>query len=125
MPRTVALVVRKRFGDKLDGVIPGRLVAERLSVRMQAADGWVEQPVLVLDLFVAPLSALAEVAVVRAALPEVCHASHEAAVGFDVDGATDVTEPADRFRGVQLPRVQSKMAIGQRPDRTDRDTHAA
>ena len=98
---------------------------ERPSVRLRAADGRVKQPVLVLNLFVAPLATLAEVAVVRAALPEIRHATHETAVGFHVEGATDITESADRFRRVELPRVEPKMAVGQRPDRADRDAHAA
>src|SRR5215216_6467111 len=72
-----------------------------------------------------PLAALAQVAVVRAALPEIRHPSHEAAIGFNVEGATDVAEPADRFCRVELPRVQTKMAVGQRPDGADRDAHAA
>ena len=121
----VTLVVRQRFGDDLDGVVPGRLVRELPTVRLRAPDGWVKQSILVLNLLVTPLAALTEVAVVRAALPEIGHATHETAVGLDVEGAADVAEPADRLRGVELPWVESEMAVGQRSDRADRDAHAA
>ena len=78
-----------------------------------------------LDLLVAPLAALAEVAVVDAALPEIGDAADEPAVRLDVDGAADVAEAADRLGGVELPRVVTEVAVGQGADRADGDAHAA
>src|SRR5918997_4480300 len=100
-------------------------MGERAPVRVDAADCWVKQSVLVLNLLVSPFAALAEIAVVGASLPEIRHATHQPAVGLDVESATDVAEPADGFRGVELPWVQAEMAIGQCPDRADRDAHPA
>ncbi|MCD6059072.1 MAG: hypothetical protein K0Q89_2602 [Thermomicrobiales bacterium] len=100
-------------------------MGERPSIRVDAADRWVEQAVLVLNLLVSPLAALAEVAVVGTPLPEIRHATHETAVGLDVEGATDVTEPADRFRRVELPGVEAEVAISQCADWADRDAHSA
>src|SRR5918995_6198627 len=76
-----------------------------------------------LDLFMTPFAALAEVAVVGAALPKVRHATHETAISFHVESATDVAESADRFRRIELPWVEPEMAVGQSPNGADRDAH--
>ena len=125
MPRTgrpgSAPAIRRR-----DSMASSQVVSwvNRRPSACSAADRWVKQPVLVLNLLVSPLAALAKVAVVGAALPEIRHASHETAVGFDVEGATDVAESADRFSRIELPGVQTEVAVGQRSDRADRDAHA-
>src|SRR5262245_43650287 len=96
----------------------------RAIVELTANDR-VEQPRSALNLFVAPLASLTEIAVVRAAFPGVLDPTHQTAIGFDVERAADVAVTANRFRGVELPGMESEVAISQSPDWTDGDTHAA
>src|SRR5687767_13325556 len=92
---------------------------------MRAADSWVKQAVLVLNLFVAPLTSFAKVAVVRPSLPEIGDATNETAVRFDVERASNVAESANGLRRVQFPRVEPEVAIGQRSDWADCNAHPA
>ncbi|GBD16926.1 hypothetical protein HRbin26_01836 [bacterium HR26] len=117
---TVALVLPEPLGDQIE-----RLVQRSGDQLVALPHRGGLQPVGMLHLLVAPLAADAGVAVVDAPLPEMGDAPHQTAVVLDVQRAAHVAEAADGLGGVQLPGMMGELAIGQRPDRADRDAHTA
>ncbi len=117
----IALVVCKRPGDRIERIVPRHFVAEGSWL----IDTGIAQSIGGLLGLVAPFALFTEVAMIRAALPQVRGAAHDALAGFDVDRATDVAESADCFGGVEIPGMTGEMTVGQRAHRANRDAHAA
>ncbi len=72
-----------------------------------------------------PLARFAGVAMIHATLPEMGDTADNTFVRFNVDRAAAVATAANRLGRIEIPWVMREMAIGQRANRADRDTHAA